>query len=255
MLANHAPSAWRGIMTARPYGTSLWHHIAETLGAEIRSGAYEPGEKLPTELELAERFGVNRHTARRAVASLQDAGLLRIEQGRGTFVQEDIVDYPLSNRTRFSEIVERQARNPSGALLRKATLPADETIAQALAISVGAPLALIETMGLVDGIPISLAAHHFPLDRFPGLYEAYDAERKVTPMLRRLGVTDYLRKSTKIISRLPDSYEMRHLKLARTTPVICLEAVNVDEQGMPIEFGYSRFSSARVQIVVGQDSH
>lgn len=242
-------------MTVRPYGTSLWQHIAETLSAEIRSAAYGPGEKLPTELELAERFGVNRHTVRRAVASLQDIGLVRIEQGRGTFVQEDIVDYPLSSRTRFSEIVKRQARNPSGTLLRKATLPADETVAQRLAIPAGAPLALIETLGLVDGIPISLAAHHFPLDRFPDLFKAYDAEQKVTPMLRRLGVADYLRKSTKIISRLPDSYEMRHLRLARTTPVICLESVNVDEQGVPIEFGYSRFSSARVQIVVEPDLH
>jgi GntR family transcriptional regulator, phosphonate transport system regulatory protein len=237
-------------MTTRPTGSSLWQHIAETLGAEIRNRAYQPGDRLPTELELAERFGVNRHTLRRAVASLQDTGLVRIEQGRGTFVQEDIVDYPLSSRTRFSEIVKRQARNPSGTLLRKATVPADELMSQGLGIAIGAPVALIETLGIVDDMPISLAAHHFSLDRFPDLFEAYDAERTVTRMLRRVGVADYLRKSTKITSRLPDSYEMRHLRLARNTPVLCLEAVNVDDGGKPVEYGYTRFCSSRVQVVI-----
>ncbi|WP_196259309.1 phosphonate metabolism transcriptional regulator PhnF [Pelagibacterium limicola] len=237
-------------MSTRPSGSSLWQFIADTIGTEIRTRAYQPGDRLPTELELAERFGVNRHTVRRAVGSLQDTGLVRIEQGRGTFVQEDIVDYPLSRRTRFSEIVKRQARNPSGTLLRKATIPADDTIAHGLGLPVGAPVALIETLGMVDDMPVSLAAHHFPLDRFPHLFEAFESERKVTPMLQRLGVADYLRKTTRITSRLPDSYEMRHLRLARNTPVLCLEAVNVDNEGKPIEFGYTRFCSSRVQVVI-----
>lgn len=237
-------------MSSRPSGPSVWQQIADTLGGEIRSRVYRPGDRLPTEGELAERFGVNRHTLRRAVASLQDSGLVRIEQGRGTFVQEDVVDYPLSSRTRFSEIVERQARTPSGTLLRKVTVPADDVVAQALGVAQGSPVALLETMAMVDEMPVSLAAHHFSLERFPELFEAYDAEGKITPMLGRLGVGDYLRKSTKITARLPDAYEMRHLRLARNTPILCLEAVNVDEQGRPIEYGYSRFCSSRVQVLI-----
>ena len=107
---------------------------------------------------------------------------------------------------------------------------------------------------MVDDIPISLAAHHFSLERFPELFAAYDAERKVTPMLRRLGIADYLRKSTRITSRLPDTYEMRHLRVARNTPVLCLEAINVDDQGNPLEYGYTRFCSSRVQVVIDMQS-
>ena len=99
-------------------GAPLWQFIADTVAEEIRERVFAPGDRLPTEAELALRFGAHRHTVRRALASLQDYGLLRIEQGRGTFVQEDIVDYPLSSRTRFSEIIERQAKKPSGTLLR-----------------------------------------------------------------------------------------------------------------------------------------
>jgi GntR family phosphonate transport system transcriptional regulator len=237
-------------MTMRRTGFPLWQQIADTIAQEIRDRIYGPGDRLPTELELAERFGVNRHTVRRAVASLQDFGLLRIEQGRGTFVQEDIVDYPLSRRTRFSEIIRRQAKTPSGELLRSATIPADAAIAEALAIRVGAPVALIETVGKADGQPISLAAHHFPLERFPDLFEAYAEARKITPMFERLGVADYVRKTTRVTARMPDSHEMRHLHLARMTPVLFVEAINVDGEGRPIEYGQTRFSSSRVQIVV-----
>lgn len=237
-------------MTTRRAGFPLWQQIADVVTQEIRDRVYAPGDRLPTEMELAQRFGVNRHTVRRAVASLQDFGLLRIEQGRGTFVQEDIVDYPLSRRTRFSEIVRRQAKTPSGEHLRSATIPADATIADALAIKLGAPVALIETVGKVDDQPVSLAAHHFPLDRFPDLFEAYEATHKITPMFERLGVADYVRKSTKVTARMPDGYEMRHLRLARMTPVLAVEAVNVDGDGRPVEYGQTRFSSTRVQIVI-----
>lgn len=234
----------------RRTGSPLWQFIADSLAQEIRDRIFAPGDRLPTEPELAQRFGVNRHTVRRAVASLQDEGMIRIEQGRGTFVQDDIVDYPLSKRTRFSEIVERQARLPSGTLLRTVTIPADADAAEALQIAVGAPVGLIETVGKVDGQPISLVAHHFALDRFPNLFAAYEIDRKITPMLSRLGVPDYLRKTTRVTARTPDTYEMRHLRLARGTPVLCLEAINVDGEGRPVEYGLTRFSSNRVQIVI-----
>jgi GntR family transcriptional regulator, phosphonate transport system regulatory protein len=237
-------------MTPYRQGTPLWQSIADALSQEIHDKVFAPGDQLPTEAQLAQRFAVNRHTVRRAVASLQDQGMIRIEQGRGTFVQEDIVDYPLSSRTRFSEILRRQARTPSGTTLRSATIPADAAMAEALAIEPGAPVALIETIGMVDEQPISLVAHHFPLGRFPNLLEVYRAERRITPMFEKLGVGDYLRKITKVTARMPDGYEMRHLHLARTTPVICLEAINVDGDNRPVEYGLTRFSSSRVQIVI-----
>lgn len=231
-------------------GLSRWQTIADTLSAEIRDGVHMPGGKLPTEMALAERFAVNRHTVRRAVGWLQDQGLLRIEQGRGTFVQEDIVEYPISRRTRFTEILARQSKTPTGKLLRSLGVPADIATAQALEIAPGTPVALIETVSEVDGAPFSLVTHHFPLARFPGLLDAYDRERKITPMFRRLGVDDYTRKTTRITARLPDTHEMRHLHVARMTPVLCLEAINVDSDGAPIEYGLTRFASNRVQVVI-----
>jgi GntR family phosphonate transport system transcriptional regulator len=133
-------------------------------------------------------------------------------------------------------------------LLRSTTIPADQTVAEALGVALGAPVALLETVGKADDQPISLVGHHFALERFPDVLAAYEAEGKITQMLKRLGVDDYFRKSTTITARLPNSYEMRHLRVARMTPILCLEAINVDTDGTPIEYGHTRFSSSRVQI-------
>src|SRR3546814_13824868 len=109
----------------RRAGVALWRQIAETLEKDIREQVYEPGQRLPTEAELAERFSVNRHPVRRGIAFLEQEGVLRVEQGRGTFVQARLVDYRHGKRTRSTENTQKQSRLPSGELVHAMELPAD----------------------------------------------------------------------------------------------------------------------------------
>ncbi len=127
-------------------GVSLWRQIATELEDEIRDRRLLSGARLPTEMQLAQRFGVNRHTVRRAVGALEEAGLVRAERGRGTFVQTDPVDYRLDRQTRFSENILRALRQPSGDLLRAEDMPARGTIAKELRVRSGTPLYVIETL-------------------------------------------------------------------------------------------------------------
>ncbi|MBN8910269.1 MAG: GntR family transcriptional regulator, partial [Rhodospirillales bacterium] len=77
----------------RNEGVALWRQIAGRLQQDIAGGGLPPGARLPTEAELSQQFGVNRHTVRRALEELSRAGLVRVEQGRGSFVAEDVLDY------------------------------------------------------------------------------------------------------------------------------------------------------------------
>ena len=81
---------------------ALWHSIYEQLSAEIGRGHYRPGEKLPTEKELAKRFDVNRNTLRHALKALQDAGFVISKRGLGSFVSTKPVKYRINKSTRFS---------------------------------------------------------------------------------------------------------------------------------------------------------
>lgn len=233
----------------RVTGIALWRQIEQTLANEIRGAAYKPGDRLPTEAELATRFGVNRHTLRRAVAALEEAGLVRVEQGRGTFVQEDVVDYQVGKRTRFSENVITTNREPGGRTLRALEVPADADIARALGVSVGERMLLIELLREADHVPLSVSTHWFPKSRCDGLIEAYNDTGSITRALFRIGIKDYTRESTRVMTRLPAGNEGRLLQQARSQPVLVSESVNIDLNGLPIEYALARFAGQRVQFV------
>ena len=233
---------------ARGTGVALWRQIAGELETEIAGRHFPPGGRLPTEHELAERFGVNRHTLRRAVAALEEKGLVRIEQGRGTFVQGGAIEYTVGKRTRFSENIRRQAREPSGRLIRGVRLPADEDVARGLGLRRGTQVVLLETVGIADEVPISVGFHFFPARRFPGLIESFKQSGSISAALSEAGVEDYWRKSTRVTSRLPTDAETELLEMPRTRPLLVCESVNVDQDGKIIEFGRGCFVADRVQV-------
>jgi len=233
---------------SRGTGVALWRQIAAKLEQEISGRRFPPGGRLPTEYELAVRFNVNRHTLRRAVSALEEQGLVRIEQGRGTFVQGGAVDYAVGKRTRFSENLLRQARAPSGQLIRGERVRADALVARELGLRKDASVILIETVRRADDTPISFTTHYFPAKRFPRLIECFDESGSISAALSEAGVEDYWRKSTRVTSRLPDEREIGLLEMPRTRPLLVCEAVNVDQYGEPIEFGCACFCADRVQL-------
>lgn len=69
--------------------TLLWRQVADDITKDIKAGTLGAGWKLPTEIELAESYGVSRITVRRAIGDLAAKGMLNVVHGRGTFVAED----------------------------------------------------------------------------------------------------------------------------------------------------------------------
>jgi GntR family phosphonate transport system transcriptional regulator len=235
---------------ARGNGHSLWRQIETTLAGEIAAGVHKAGDRFPTEHQLAERFGVNRHTVRRAVAELVQRGLLRVEQGRGAFLAEHALDYAVGPRTRFTENLLRQGRRPQSELLRAVEVPAGRQAARALEVKPGTALVMIENLARADGRPLSIAQHFFPQRRVPGIAEAYRQTLSVTLALQQIGIEDYRRRSTRITARMPEPEEARLLRMAPGRPLLITESVNVDLFGKPIEYGLTSFVADRVQLLI-----
>ena len=90
-----------GVQDSR-VGVALWRRVADEIERAIAVGQFQPGAKLPSEFDVAERFGVNRHTVRRAIATLAERGLVRAERGSGTYVEAQRLAYPIRARTRWA---------------------------------------------------------------------------------------------------------------------------------------------------------
>lgn len=83
---------------------SLAAELAGALRSQIGRGRFAVGERLPSESELMRRYGVGRSTVREAVRMLVDAGLLRVRQGAGTFVERLNDDTPMDRRMRRADL-------------------------------------------------------------------------------------------------------------------------------------------------------
>ncbi|MFN6956679.1 MAG: phosphonate metabolism transcriptional regulator PhnF [Acetobacteraceae bacterium] len=238
-----------GPALARGQGVALWRQIAAAIEREIARDK-AAGERLPTEAALTARFGVNRHTVRRALEDLEARGLIRVEQGRGAFVAEDVMDYRLGPRTRFSELVRRQNREPAGSILRVTETPAETTLAEALGIRRGRLVLRIERLGLANGRPVVIGTHHLPLPRCAAAAEALERDASITAALAACGITDYRRRASRITARLPTPEEAELLQQSRSRPVLVSENLNVDPDGAPVDWTLAVYPAGRVQLVV-----
>lgn len=234
----------------RRSGVAVWRQIADTLGTEIRDRAFTATGRLPSENELSTRFGVNRHTLRQAIAALQVDGLVRIEPGRGTFVQNELLDYVLSRRTRFSENLQRQGFLPSKQLLTAREMPAPERAAHELRLDKGARVLMVEMLDEANEQPIALATAYYPALRFAGLLDMLGKGTCTTDILRHFGVEDYVRAESRVTTQMPSDETARLLKQASARPVLCVECLDVDMSGQPIKYGETVFCGDRVQLVV-----
>ena len=77
----------------------LYHQVEESIRQDIANRIYLPGQSIPTELELQEKFNVSRETIRKAVNNLVVAGLVEKRKGVGTFVTHPKIIHRIGIKT------------------------------------------------------------------------------------------------------------------------------------------------------------
>ena len=242
-LDRSTPAADEGGTLAR------WEAIASQLRDDIVQGRFAPGERLPNEQELAERFGVNRHTLRQAMQSLSREGHVHVRQGRGTFVRELVLDYALQRRTRLSENLASVGERAQRELLLQVRMPAG-SFGAPLRVHARSGVEVLETRVSVRGRPVGLSRAAFPCPRLAGVGDIVARVGGITQALRELGVADYTRARSLVSTRLPTQAEADALARAATQPVLVVQYVNIDGSGVPVEAGTTLFAADAVQLTV-----
>jgi GntR family transcriptional regulator, phosphonate transport system regulatory protein len=236
----------------RGAGVAVWLQIEQILSSEISAQGFGDDGRLPSEGELAARFGVNRHTIRRAMLGLAARGLVSVEQGRGTFVQPGAIDYAIGRRTRFTENL-RDTHEITHQVLAASKVKAEPTVAHALKLRAGTLVYQIDTVHAADGVPLSCARNWFAAARFAEMPEVLRRVGSTTAAFAEFGVTDYMRQSSRIGSALPDPETARRLGINRQQPTLVVENIDVDLDGVPVKYGVTHFAGDRVQLLVEPD--
>lgn len=223
--------------------------IAAVLRGELGE-RYRPGDWLPAEDQLADRFQVNRHTLRRAVEALQEEGLVLRQQGRGTMVLAPAIDYGIHGQTRFTETITSAGHAARSIVTGRRIERATGGVARRLVLKEGTRVVRLDMLRLADDVPLLLTTVFLPADPFEPLMLDYDGGSLHALIAKDFGITP--RRSQSLISaQLPTEDDALALRLSPRVPVLRVKSVNINPStGRPVEYVLSRFRADRVELNV-----
>lgn len=231
----------------------MWRSIADQLHQKIREGTYQPGQSLPTEPELCTAYAVHRNTVRRALQYLRDRQIIRVEHGRGSFVNERMVHYLLGSQSQLSTTLPVAGRAANRVFLRAATQRAGAKVAIDLSIQPTDFVRRLDTIGLIDGLPMSLSETFFPLPRFHGIDDHFRQTRSFSKSWAALGVPEFHRVEVRISATLFSKNEAELLHTTARSPALSVVNVNRDADGAKIMVSYMKISPKHVEYVIRFD--
>lgn len=230
---------------------TLYSQTAEVLRSRIAQNVWKQGDRLPSEAQLCEEFGVSSITMRRAVATLVAEGLLVRLQGKGTFVSSDhgIVQGP-PQLTSFTQDMRARGWRASARMLALRTERASGRIATKLGLSPGALVSVISRVRLADGLPVAIQTSHLPTLLFPGL-ERFDFGREsLYDVFERVyGVKPAHATEIYHVSKITPA-EAASLEVEQGSPVFRVERVASDSTGRRIELVDSVIRGDRWTLVL-----
>lgn len=143
------------------YAFTLQEQLRADLSRKIEDGIYKPGDRLPSESELVEAYGVSRVTVHAALGMLVDEGVLVKRRGKGTFVRPTtIVESALTSGS-FTETCLEMGLEPATRILMTGEMPADPSIAALLGCT-DKRLIEIRRLRMAGGTPVIVEHDYFP---------------------------------------------------------------------------------------------
>ena len=218
--------------------------------SKIETGELKPGDQLPTERVLNERFNVQRATVRQALDVLESRGLIIRKRGSGTFVTKAKIEREAIRVFAFTKIMAASGYKTDAKILSILGVEADARVAGKLKIEVDTPIYYYHRLRLLDGEPMMLEKIRLPKHIFPcmdqhdlennSLFEVMEKEfgREITTAeqaIEAVGASDY---EAEVLGVLPGAALMMEERISR------------DQFGTIIEFSRDLYRGDRFRFIV-----
>lgn len=220
----------------------------------LGSGTWQPGQKLGSEREMAEQFGVSRATLRSALLPLHRAGLLDKRAGRtgGTFVGAGVVERHVAELVGLPTRLSRTGHSSTTQVLDTALREASPIEARALRIYPGTPLVWIRRLRYADQIPLSIDHARFVASRFPGLLGHPLSGSLYALIENEYGVQlAQAEESIQIVNAKPREASL--LNVSSRSPLLAMTRIGTDDGGTPFEYSEDYFRADRVRLISRSD--
>lgn len=219
----------------------LYTQIKEALRAKILDGSYAIHERLPSENDMINAFGVSRITVRQAISDLQKEGLLYKIHGKGTYVAMPKVSQELTHLQGFGEAMHRLGHETFSQVLSLNLIKADPLVCSKLKLDEGAMVVELRRVRYLDRKPISVDFSYLEPAIGSRLSKANLRDRDLFSLLEnelghRLHSADVEIDATSATAEVAP-----HLQIELKSPVLRIERLTYATQKKPLVFEYLHY--------------
>jgi len=234
-------------MRSRARPIPNYSRVEHYLRDRIRSGELTPGDSIPPEIQLAQKFRISRMTVRQALAGLVFDGLIVRHRRRGSFVAEPRLQHT-SIFPSFEEEMQARGATPSIKFLEKRKEQARGKAAESLAIPEGTPLTVLERLRLVDGRVIGYEIRYLPERIARALTEDEIHNQPLVPAVGRILGHIHTELGLNVTATVARRREARYLGIKVGDPVLVREHTWYADGEGPVQYGRSIFRGDRYQM-------
>jgi GntR family transcriptional regulator len=228
----------------------LYYQLQEVLKEQIESGYWHPDELLPSEPELARRFGVSRAVVRQALDILEDDHQIVRVRGRGTFVARPKLDYRAGGLARL--LVTPRESDVTIHILDKRIASGERRIRSTLELSDNDQLLRLATMLSANGVPLAISYSFFRRPDVLWLDEAAQVGRNLPPefVLSDYGIA-LAHSTVSIEASQCGQFEADRFQIPRRSAVflvLCTEYRQTEDEAAPFEIARVEYRGDMVQF-------
>jgi GntR family transcriptional regulator len=235
----------RRLPRGEPKGQALRAILEQLLGS------LPPGAALPSERELAERYGLARMTVRNEIERLTAEGSVYRLHGRGTFVAEPRIAQA-GALTSFTEDMLARGQVPGSTVISSQVVAADGFLAAALEVKPSDRCFRLDRVRTADGRPMAIEQVHLPLERFDGIDRIDFADTSLFEVLeRRFGVA-LGDAEQRVVAIGIEADEAPLLGVPEGAPGLRFHTVTRDRDGVPVLYAISLYPGDRYEIALRQ---
>ncbi|MBY0099227.1 GntR family transcriptional regulator [Mesobacillus maritimus] len=231
----------------------LYIQLKQAILEDINNKVYRPGEKLPTEPELGEKYNVSRITVRKAVVDLVNEGYLIKQQGKGTFVNHAKIKRELVSVNGYSEYMISAGNKPQQKIVSLAIKEASLELAQTLQIPEGSQILELRRILYLDNQPLSHEISTYPLSLFPKLDQYIKENHSMHQILKdQYGIAPAF--NNKVLNVVFANQEVADfLECNKSDPLYELEKIAYDKDKKTIYHSFLYYHISRVSFTISSE--
>lgn len=222
----------------------LYYQLKTNLLAAINEGIYQPGECIPTEVELSQSMQISRSTVRQAIAELAQEGWLDRKTSKGTFVckPEKNTTYIRSFEP-FYRQVAKMGKTPRTELIELSVIEANAKLAAELGIAAEERVISMFRRRYADNEPMVTIRNFLPWSLCGFVINADFRVESLYEVMKRDPVSCPCRTKTIVSAERATAEDVRLLNIKIEDPVLCSHTISQNEKGDIVDYAYSHYRS------------